>query len=168
MRLMKQNIQKTSLPKSIHLQLYPCYLLLWLIVLVTMICCWIILNLPASIMIKISSIIVVVVSSFYYILRDALKTLPWSWQNLSVNSSGQMQLLNKRGEQLNASIVENSFVHGFLTIVNIKTSAAFLLQPPIIFINDNRDALRSLRVWLRWFNQNKLAQDLNTVQEPDA
>ena len=91
-------------------------------------------------------------------LRDALLLLPWSWQKLEVNNKGELSISNKRGQQFQPALAASTFIHAACSLLNFQRSECKLggfklaLPPVILFVHaDNRDELRRLRVWLRWF-----------------
>jgi hypothetical protein len=59
----------------------------------------ILLDLPIQFFfIKLLAIVIIITTSFYCSLRDALLVLPWSWHLSEDDSKGQLMLLNHRGE----------------------------------------------------------------------
>jgi hypothetical protein len=131
---------------------------------VSIICCLIILSLPVSITIKASIIGLIIASSIYFILRDALLLLPWSWQSIEVNCRGELSMTNKRGHKFQPALASNCFIQANLIILNFKRKEfKFALPPVILFANvENTDELRRLRIWLRWFKHDiENQEDLN-------
>jgi hypothetical protein len=143
------------LHQAIHLQLKPSRLMLGLLSLISIICFWILLALPIAAVIKFTGMLLIVTSSIYFILRDALLLLPWSWQDLEVDSKGMLSLTNQRGQQFQPILDATTFIHFKLIILNFKRSGLRLL--PLILLADqsNADDVRRLRVWLRWFKPEK-------------
>lgn len=143
---------KPILHQAIHIQFKPSRLMLGLLSLISIICCWILLALPIAPTIKYIGVILVVASSVYFILRDALLTLPWSWQVLEIDTKGILTIKNMRGQVCKPNLVGSTFIHANLTILNFKREGFKCALPPAILINagDNMDDLRRLRVWLRW------------------
>lgn len=154
---------KPRLPQAIHIQLAVSPLLLGLLSLISIVCCLIIAQLPISLSIKLSLIALVVLSSGYFSLRDALLRLPQSWQSVEVNNQGQLKLVNKRGQQFAPKLASTSLIHEFVTILNFERSGLHWAPPPMILFTDaeNQQELRKLRVWLRWWkHQDDLSEDL--------
>lgn len=143
---------KPILHQAIHIQFTRSYLILGLLCAVSIACCWILLALPITTMIKSMVILLVFASSTYFILRDSLLMLPWSWQQLDVDTKGCLTITNKRGLQSQPALANNSFVHHQLIILNFKRKPFKLAVPPAIIIK-NSDEVRQLRVWLRWAKQ---------------
>jgi hypothetical protein len=143
---------KPTLHQAIHIQFRPSGLMLGLLSLISIICCWILLVLPIAPSIKFVVILLVLASSAYFILRDALLMLPWSWKVLDVDSKGQLKMTNQRGQQLQPALAEHTFIHTQLIILNFRREGINLALTPAIFLfnHANTDNSRRLRVWLRW------------------
>lgn len=153
--------------QSIHITLLPSKLLLGLLLAISMLAAGIILSLPIALYFKMLIIALILLSSVYFILRDALLLLPWSWQSVAVNSKGELTITNKRGEQFQPALAASSFIHAACTILNFKRqnfkrNGFKLALSPVILITsaENEHELRRLRVWLRWF---KHQDDLSVV-----
>ncbi len=157
---------RPTLAQPIYIKLMPSKLMLGLIVGVSIISSVILLYLPILVSIKLAIIALILASSTYYILHDALLRLPWSWQVIEVDSKGKLKIVNQRGTQFQPALAASSFVHAKLTILNFKSfnfkSAIFWrpLPPVILFTStQNADEMRQLRVWLRWNKHSKLSQE---------
>ena len=148
--------------QAIVIQFKPSSLLLGLLSGVSILCCIILAQLPVYIAIKSGLIALVMASTLYFVLRDALSHLLNSWQSLEVNSQGELKLTNKRGEIFVPKLTNNSFIHSFVTILNFERGGfKWALPPVILFTNEeNKEELRKLRVWLRWW---KHQEDLSLV-----
>lgn len=120
---------------------------------ISMLCCWILLVLPMATTLKLMAIMLVLVSSIYFILRDTLLLLPWSWQFLEIDSKGKLTLINQRGQQFQPALANSTFIHAKLVILNFKRNGYRLALPPVILLMANIDEVRRLRVWLRWAKQ---------------
>ena len=149
---------KPALLQVIHIQLMPSYLLLGLLSGISIACCWIVLQQAITADIKLLIIAVIVVSSAYFIARDALLMLPWSWKVLEVNHNEELTIVNQGGQQFQPTLAANCFIHEACTILNFKDNAfeynvfRLGLQAVILFSSSKNDnELRRLRVWLRWF-----------------
>lgn len=158
---------KPILHQAIYLQCQPSRLMLGLLSLISIICCWILLALPIAPAIKLLGILLVVISSLYFILRDILQMLPWSWQGLQVDSKGQLTLTNLLGQQFQPTLADNTFIQAKLTIINFQRKGYSLRLPPVILLETpaNKDAVRRLRVWLRWSKQHSLLNQNQQYQE---
>lgn len=146
--------------QPINIQLKRSNIMLGLLIGVSIACSLILLGLPLSPIIKLATILLIVISSTYFIWRDALLMLPWSWQRLYVNAKGELSITNNRGDVLQPALASNSFIHVHLIVLNFKRSGMkFALNPIMIWVNqENEHELRRLRVWLRWFKQAKTAE----------
>ena len=142
-----------SVLQPIHIKLKHSNLILGLLLGVSIACCFILPALPLSLMIKLATIFLIMISSGYHIWRDALLMLPWSWQILDVNAKGELSITNNRGEVFQPALAINSFIHANLVILNFKrNSFKFAPAPVIVWVSqENEHELRRLRVWLRWF-----------------
>ncbi len=126
--------------------------MLGLLVFISMACCLILIVLPIPALVQFGTILLIIISSGYYILRDALLLLPTSWKVLEVNAKGQLRLMNKRGQQFEPVLASNTFIHAKVTVLNFKRNGFWLVLPPVILFTstENENELRRLRVWLRW------------------
>lgn len=148
--------------RSIHIQLLPSKLLLGLLGGVSIIACAIILTLPILLTFKLLIIALILLSSTFFILRDALLKLPNSWKMLEVDSKGNLTITNKNGQKFQLAPAASSFIHEACSVINLERVGFNFALPPVILLPnaENADEFRRLRVWLRWFNQEDLAVDL--------
>ena len=148
---------KPILQQPIHIKLKRSSLMLGLLVFISMVCCLILIVLPIPLSVQFGTILLIIISSIYYILRDALLLLPASWQALGVNAKGQLKLINKRGQQFEPALAGNTFIHARVIVLNFKRNGFGLALPPVVLFTraDNANELRRLRVWLRWGKQNE-------------
>lgn len=139
--------------QAIHIKLMPSTLLLGLLLAFSMLTCAIIVSLPMALYFKLFIIALILLTSAYFILRDALLMLPWSWQIVDVNNKGELTMTNKRGQQFHPTPASNSFIHAACIVLNFKRNGFnFALLPVILMTNvESENELRRLRVWLRWF-----------------
>lgn len=160
---------KPVLPKAIVIQLLPSVLLLGLLVAVATVSVMIILILPIILLIKCAVFLLIIASTLYFILRDALLILPWSWQTIEVDVKGVLKLTNKRQQQFKPQLAASSFTHQYLTILNCKRDGLDWALPPVLLLHsfsenlanqfEAKDSLRRLRVWVRLFKHDKNHQD---------
>jgi hypothetical protein len=156
---------KPILHQAIYIQFVHSTLMLGLLCFVSIVCCLILIALPLGTPIKIVTILLVLVSTAYFILRDALLLLPWSWKSLEINNKGELSMISKRGQQLKPMLADSTFIHRKLTILNFKRESFKLALPSAIFF-ENSDEVRRLRVWLRWSKCQQLSQeDLTAVND---
>ncbi len=148
---------KTIFAKSIVIQLSPSPLLLALLLAVATISSLIVLSLSMLLSIKLILFGFILLSSAYFIARDALLALPWSWRIVEVDTKGVLTLVNKRQQRIQAQLAPTTFVHEYCVILNLKNQGMHWALPPVLLFNnvDNADALRRLRVWLRLFENKR-------------
>ena len=169
---MKPVLTKSVLTKSIVLQLAPSSLLLGLLVLVATASAMIICFSPIILSIKCAVFVLIIASTAYFILRDALLILPWSWQIVEVDVKGELKLINKRQQVFKPQIAATSFTHQYLTILNFKREGFKMVLPPVLLmpqfsnrkddaknesVYKQKEALRRLRVWMRFFKHDQIA-----------
>ena len=143
--------------QSIHIKLLPSKLMLGLLGGVSIACCAIVLTLPILLYAKFIIIALILVSSAYFIARDALLLLPNSWQTVDVDNKGALTLSNKSGQQFQLTPAPSSFIHAACSVLNFERRGIKLAPPPVILFSniENADELRRLRAWLRWFKHDK-------------
>ena len=163
---------RAILPQAIQIKLTPSYLLLGLLSGISMACCAIILLQPIVLAIKLIIIALILLSSAYFICRDALLLLPWSWQKLEVDNKGELTISNKRGQQFQPTLASSTFIHAAYSLLNFKRpefkyGGFRLALPPVILFEhaNNRDELRRLRVWLRWFKHLEVDGQLDNQED---
>ena len=146
--------------QPIHIKLLPSKLLLGLLLAISIVACAIIVSLPIAMFFKLLIIALILVSSAYFILRDALLMLPWSWKTIDVDNKGGLKITNKRGQVFQPTLAASSFIHAACTILNFKRERIkFALTPVILMANaESENELRRLRVWLRWFKHHDSAE----------
>jgi hypothetical protein len=147
---------KVRLIKAIDIAIKPSSLLLGLLCVISILSCLAIVVLPMPMLFKLTILIVIVASTGYYTLRDALRLLPWSWQRIEVSATGQLKLTNKQGEQFSPDLASTSFIHPWMIIINTQPSTyrqrLFGALPALILFADyDEQQHRQLRVWLRWW-----------------
>ena len=149
-----------DLLQPIHIKLLPSKLLLGLLLAISIVACAIIVILPIAMFFKLLIIALILVSSAYFILRDALLMLPWSWKTIDVDNKGGLKITNKRGQVFQPTLAASSFIHAACTILNFKRERIkFALTPVILMANaESENELRRLRVWLRWFKHHDSAE----------
>ena len=157
---------KAVLPKSIVIQLLPSTLLLGLLAAVATVSAMIILQLPITWLIKCAAVLLVTATSVYFILRDALLMLPWSWRRLEVDVTGVLKLTNKKQQVIKTQLAASTFTHEYLTILNFERVGLNWLFPPVLLLNDfpEKNALRQLRVWIRVFKHDKNHRDDQPIE----
>ncbi len=147
---------RESVVSTLAIELKPSLLLLGLLGIITMISCYVLWRLPVSLPIKCLWFALLICSTVYYMLRDALLQLPWSWKMLEMNSQGELKLTNKSGQQFSPKLISASFIHPLLIILNMKSGRFQWGLPPVIVFNKAANQQhRQLRVRLRWMPELK-------------
>lgn len=147
---------KAQLIQAIDIAIKPSLLLLGLLGVISILSCLIIITLPIHNILKLLLFTVVFISTAYYILRDALRLLPWSWQRIEVSATGQLTLTNHQGKAFTPILAATSFIHPWMIILNTQpvTQRQWVfgaLPALILFANHDDQQHRQLRVWLRWW-----------------
>ena len=153
---------RAVLLQPIYIKLMPSNLLLGLLLAISIVACTFIISLPITLFLKLVIIALILASSAYFILRDALLLLPNSWQIVEVDSKGELTISNKNGLKFQPKLASSSFIHVACTILNFKREGFKFVLPAVILLSsaENENELRRLRVWLRWF---KHQDDLSVV-----
>ena len=146
--------------QAIYIKLMPSKLLLGLLLAISIVACSIVISLPIALYLKLVIMALILLSSTYFILRDALLRLPNSWKTLEVDSKGELTITNKRGQQFQPQLASISFIHAACTVLNFKRNGFKLALAPVVLMTnvENADELRQLRVWLRWGRPSKPAK----------
>lgn len=160
---------RSILPKAIVIQLSPSYLLLGLLAIVATVSAMIILMLSISLTTKYVVFFLIIASTLYFILRDAMLLLPGSWQAIQVDVKGVLTLTNNKQQQFKPQLLASSFTHQYLTILNFKRERFWWALPPVLLLPnfsgvsanqlEAKDALRRLRVWMRLFKHDRNHRD---------
>ena len=158
---MKPILTKAVLANAIVIQLLPSTLLLGLLATVATAGALIILIMPVAWLVKCAAVALIIGTSVYFILRDALLMLPWSWHRMEVDVKGVLKLTNKSQQTFKPQLAASTFTHQYLTILNFKRKGWNWLLPPLLLLNDfpDEDALRQLRVWIRLFKHDNNHRD---------
>ena len=146
--------------KPIVIHLYPSLLLLGLLFAVATLSSVVLFTLPIGLAFKIAFFALIVLTSAYYMARDAMLILPWSWKSIIVDTKGMLTIINNRNHRFKRHLEVSSFVHEQCVILNVQNEGfSFSLHSVLLFNNvDNPEALRRLRVWLRLY-KNKRAKE---------
>ncbi len=111
--------------------------------------------LPAVVDIKVMLVAMLIISLIYSLSKDALLISQDAIKVLVLSDEMPCQLMMRSGESISCSILEDSFVAPYLTVVCLKPEGKFFPRS-LVMLKDSLDAeeFRKLRVWLRW-KQNK-------------
>ena len=153
---------KTLFTKPIVIQLTPSPLLLGLLLIVATISSLVLLTISISLAIKLTMFALIVASTAYFIMRDALLMLPWSWQMIEVDTKGILTLVNRKQQHIKPHLAATTFVHQHCIILNMQREGYRLAMPPLLLLSHTtssdalKEELRRLRVWLRLFKNKAL------------
>ena len=111
----------------------------------------IVVSMPLVLWVKLIGCFVIPTSTAYFIARDALLVLPWSWQSIELNAKGELFFFTKDGAKRKARVETTSFVAAYMTLLNITLEASRWCRHAVI-LTDSADSeeFRKFRVWLRW------------------
>lgn len=148
--------------QPVHIQLLPSKLLVGLLGGVSIACCFVLMSLPILLSLKFVIIALIIASSAFFILRDALLILPNSWKTIDVDSKGELALTNKNGQKFQLKPASNSFIYAACSVLNFRRVGFNFALPPVILLSnaENADELRRFRVWLRWGKHEENQEDL--------
>jgi hypothetical protein len=154
------------LMQPIHIKLLPSKPLVVVLAGISIACCLVLLQLPIFLygaqllIIKCAIMMLIIGSSVFFILRDALLLLPSAWITMDVSNQGRLTMTNKRGQQFQLNPAASSFIHGVCTLLNFNRNGFNWAWPPVILLFQPSDEVRRLRVWLRWAKQLPIQDDL--------
>ena len=142
--------------QSIKIKLQPSYVLLDVLLSISMLACVSVIIVAIPFWIKLCLLAAIIFSTVYFILRDALLVLPWSWQVIVVTTSGELRLTNSQGEQFTPALHATTFIHPWLVILNLQKAELdkwfhLPLNPVLVFPSQQEAQHRQLRVWLKWW-----------------
>ena len=136
---------------NIKFNFKPSYYLLSILSLASALSMLLIACMPLLLWIKALLVLLVIFSSAFYIAKDALGLLPWSWVALEIDSQHQFQLTAKNGMQHIVTVLPESLVSSYLIVLQLKVEQCFLRKSLILLADSaDFDDLRHLRVWLKW------------------
>ncbi|HZV62320.1 MAG TPA: protein YgfX [Methylophilaceae bacterium] len=149
--------------RPIHLDLKPSILLAGILTGAGLGACLILVFMPLALGLKLFLGVLVMVSSTYHVM-DALLGLSWSLVGLELNSKGELHVRCKDGKKQSATVLGDTVVLPYLTILNLKVGNSrwrrhMLITPERV----EPDAFRQLRVWLRWGRQ--ASSDAGALEE---
>jgi toxin CptA len=97
-----------------------------------------------------SLLVVLVLSSVYYVMRDARLTLAEAWIGLRLEEDC-MVLVRRNGDEMAGQLLRSSVVTPQLVILNVKIPNYYWTQH-VVLMSDSMEAesFRQLRVALKW------------------
>lgn len=111
---------------------------------------------PISFSLSVPLLLLILVSTSYFVMLDGLLSLPRSWKLLRINIEGECHLTQKNDENFVVYIMPDSFVSAYLTVLRVVPEEYRWFKVwqnrYILLLQDNIDAesFRQLRVYLRW------------------
>lgn len=164
-------MKKAILPAEIDLALQPSRLLLGylgLISILAVLCIWIYFS--AWLALLWSALVLGLTQ--YFVRQKALLSLRQSWLRVHVDVFGQITVQNHAQQRYKVGMADASVVHPMLLVLHLKHEEPMpwrerlinrLLQHNVLLILPDQvdaDALRKLRVWLRWGKSVKVIEPL--------
>lgn len=101
-------------------------------------------------------LLVVLLATIYFVMRDGLLTLPWSWKKVELNKAGEWRFTQNNGLSLTYNIANDSFVSEYLTVLHLLPAHyrwfKFWQHRYVLLLQYNTEAdfFRKLRVSLLW------------------
>lgn len=101
--------------------------------------------------------LLLLLSLFYFLRRDAWLALPSSCIGLAQEDDGNIVLLRRDASRVPCRILRDSVVTPFLTVLNVLPEGAWLARGVVILPDRmETESFRRLRVWLRQGDQASL------------
>jgi toxin CptA len=116
----------------------------------------IVLLLVFSWQLKLALSLMIIASTTYTVLNHGLRILPWSFVGIMISAKGQVQFTQNNGESLDITILADTVVTTYLTVLNGYCKEASLIRRlfphSIIIFSDavEAESYRQVRVYLRW------------------
>ena len=111
---------------------------------------------PVPFSLSVPLLLLILVSSSYFVMLDGLLSLQKSWKLLLINKVGECYLTQKNDKIFVVHIMPDSVVSAYLTVLHIVPEEYRWFKVwqnrYILLLQDNIDAesFRQLRVYLRW------------------
>lgn len=107
--------------------------------------------LPVPAGLRVLLVLAVLVSTGYAIAHQALRRMPWSIDALEIGADGSLRVHLPRRGWREAQVLDSSYVTPWLVVMHLQVDGVRLMQP-VTIIGDmaDPDALRRLRVWMKW------------------
>jgi len=111
----------------------------------------IVMIMPLGLWVKLIGSFVIATSTAYFVARDALLVLPWSWQGIDLNGKGELFFFTQDGAKRKARVETTSFVAAYMTLLNITLETSRWRRHAVILTDSaHSEEFRKFRVWLRW------------------
>jgi toxin CptA len=142
--------------KPITLILQPSKILAVLLVCSGLFFTVLLLLVPAPLLLQVILLLMILVATSYFVLRDALLKLSWSWKMVALDKAGKWKFTQQDGLDISVNILPDSFVSAYLTVLHVtplnhrwfeiwQHRYVLLLQG-----NTKAEFFRKLRVSLLW------------------
>ena len=123
---------------------------------------------PVPSSLSVTVLLLILVSTSYFVMLDGLLSLPKSRKILRINMAGECHLTQKNDESFVVHIMPDSFVSAYLTVLHIVPEDfrwfKFWQNRYILLLQDNiyAESFRQLRVYLRW-HKNSVNHHANSI-----
>lgn len=98
---------------------------------------------------KLTLLLVIVLNLAYYLLRDVMRLLPYSWRNISLDENGVV-ISMRDGSSLAGTVMEGVFVSQYFIVLRVVLQGHSLASSRVIFPDAlSADKFRELCVYLR-------------------
>lgn len=98
---------------------------------------------------KLTLLPVIVLSLTYYLIRDVMRLLPYSWRNISLDKNGVV-ISMRDGSSLTGTVMGDVFVSPYFIVLRVALQGHRLASSRVIFPDAlGTDKFRELRVRLR-------------------
>jgi toxin CptA len=98
---------------------------------------------------KLTLLPVIVLSLTYYLIRDVMRLLPYSWRNISLDENG-MVISMRDGSSLTGAVMGDTFVSPYFIVLRVALQEHSLASSRVIFPDAlSTDKFRELCVRLR-------------------
>ena len=142
--------------KPITLIFKPSTKLIVLLIIAGLFFSFMLLLTPIPFGLSVPLLLLILVSTSYFVMLDGLLSLPRSWKLLRINMAGECHLTQKNDESFVVHVMPDSFVSAYLTVLRVVPEDYRWFNVwqnrYILLLQDNIDAesFRQLRVYLRW------------------
>ncbi|HQN64467.1 MAG TPA: hypothetical protein PLR90_00945 [Methylophilus sp.] len=147
---------KTRTMPEIEMVVESSILLCVLMALLTSVGLWVVIVYVPDWRLQLLLMLWLLVTTYYYVLRDGLRRLPKSWKHLHISAHGELRLTNQAGETFTPVFSGDTWIHPWLIVLNFKHNRDSRIWqtglPPLVLVaRTDIDCYRRLRVWLRWW-----------------
>lgn len=136
---------------DLHIHLQPSYRLVTILSLAHSAVAILLWPLALSWGVKAILVTLLLISLIYYLRKDALLVANNAVVALTLTDEMSCVLAMRSGRLMACSVLGNSFVAPYLTVINLQSEGKFC-ERSVVILPDSLGAeeFRRLRVWLRW------------------